>query len=1064
LSTKGKEYQLAVRIAGIIDKSFNTSLTTANSKLAKTVAKWDTTFTKLDKGFDNAWKAGKKCFSIIADAAGIATLAIGAATAASVAVGVEFESAFAGVKKTTEATAEEYEALRQTILAMTREIPASGAEIAEVMEVAGQLGIEKEVLAEFTEVMIKMGVSTNVAAEQAAESLARFANIMNMEQFDSGGISNYERLGSTVVDLGNKFATTESEIIDISTALAAAGNIAGLSEAEIMGISAAMASVGLTAEAGASSMSRLIMQMQQAVADGGNELRDYAEVAGMTGEEFAKLFRTDPDKAIIEFIEGLNEAGEGSYDILEDLELSTIRTRKAFLSLAGADDLLGKAIETANEAWNENLALEEEAQKRFITTESQLILMGNAFKELGIVAYDDLQEPFVGVISSIKESVNGFTDDLRASGAVGDWIQNIKNEFPTLQRNFKKFAEPVFNGIVGAGKWVVKNGKGIVSILAGIGATLATYKIASTVTHIVNALLSMPHIGAILGVAAAVTAVVSAFTAYKLHERELVENDLASHFGNIALSMEEIQAIAERIVGADSLGGVMDALKAFEDISVIGSNIESNIADLNRMNWKVSIGMELTPEEQEAYQATMDEYVASVQAYAEQSMYAVSLNLSIAFDDDSLESTNIVTKVNKFYQDKYDELADLGTQLSNAVSDAFEDGLFEFDEAEAIMKIQAQMATVQEALATSEFSGALAVLDAKYGNGTALTSDAFQNLQAELADQVQESTLAYDEALAKNYAAVQAAKDAGYLSDAEYNTAMEGLEDTYLKNTGDLQVKAIQFQIDTIMEAYGDEFGAMEDAIASAMEEWGDISSYEYGWSTNPVGLFDSVIEDAFNSNGIKKSTKEAIEKLWEELEPSVEELEALKQKYEAAGMAVPESVLQTLEEAYLIGAMTARRGSFGVGFKGDQQSAYYSLGSYIVNDEDYQWIEDILKGYEWELPKEINQRADGGLATRPELTWFAEKGPEMAIPIDGSQNAISLWEQTGRLLGMGSVLDGITLEGGTGPSIEYSPTLQFYGGTPSKDDLTEALRVSQDEFEELMDRYFKTHGRVSFG
>ena len=112
-----------------------------------------------------------------------------------------------------------------------------------------------------------------------------------------------------------------------------------------------------------------------------------------------------------------------------------------------------------------------------------------------------------------------------------------------------------------------------------------------------------------------------------------------------------------------------------------------------------------------------------------------------------------------------------------------------------------------------------------------------------------------------------------------------------------------------------------------------------------------------------------------------------------------------------------------------------------------------------------INQRADGGLATRPELTWFAENGPEMAIPIDGSKNAISLWEQTGRLLGMDSVLDGLDLSGGgNAPTIEYKPTLQFYGEAPSREDLDDALKVSQDEFDLLMERYFKTHGRVSFG
>lgn len=88
----------------------------------------------------------------------------------------------------------------------------------------------------------------------------------------------------------------------------------------------------------------------------------------------------------------------------------------------------------------------------------------------------------------------------------------------------------------------------------------------------------------------------------------------------------------------------------------------------------------------------------------------------------------------------------------------------------------------------------------------------------------------------------------------------------------------------------------------------------------------------------------------------------------------------------------------------------------------------------------------------------------EAAIPIDGSRNAVNLWEQTGRLLGMDSVLDNVSLEGGSSPVIQYNPVLKFYGDAPSRDDIADALSISQDEFEGLMERYLKDKGRVSFG
>src|SRR5690606_14958240 len=142
---------------------------------------------------------------------------------------IDFESAFADVTKTVDGTDEQIAALRQGILDMAKELPTSREAIAGVAAAAGQLGIETDNILGFTRVMIDLGNSTNLAAEDAATALARLANITQMPQ------SEFDRLGSTVVELGNNLATTEAEIVDMGLRIAGAGTQIGLSEAEILG-------------------------------------------------------------------------------------------------------------------------------------------------------------------------------------------------------------------------------------------------------------------------------------------------------------------------------------------------------------------------------------------------------------------------------------------------------------------------------------------------------------------------------------------------------------------------------------------------------------------------------------------------------------------------------------------------------------------------------------------------------------------------------------------------------------------------------------------------------------
>lgn len=292
---------------------------------------------------------------------------------------MDFETAVTGVAKTTDLTDEELAAMADSIRSLSTEIPATAEEISAVAEAAGQLGIQKDALLDFTETMVQLGTATNMTADEAATALARFANITGT------GADEYGRLGATIVDLGNNFATTEQEITEMATRLASAGTLAGISEPGILALAASMSSVGIEAEAGGTAMTETLNAIETAVAGGGEALDEFARLAGMSSEVFAETWQNDALSALTSFIGGLgqlDEQGESTVLVLENLGLTGVRQSNMLKSLGLAAEQMTGAVDLANTAWEENTALTDEASKRYATTQSQLILLQNSYRNV----------------------------------------------------------------------------------------------------------------------------------------------------------------------------------------------------------------------------------------------------------------------------------------------------------------------------------------------------------------------------------------------------------------------------------------------------------------------------------------------------------------------------------------------------------------------------------------------------------------------------------------------------------------------------------------------------------
>ncbi|MFT4227078.1 MAG: phage tail tape measure protein [Micropruina sp.] len=293
---------------------------------------------------------------------------------------MDWESQFAGVKKTVDGTPQQIDQLEGSLRGMARTMAASHEEIAAVAEAAGQLGVATPAIAGFTRTMIMLGETTNLTSDEAATSLAQMMNVMQTAPDKVGN------LASTLVALGNAGASTESEILGLTQRIASAGRQIGLSEDQVMGYASALANVGVEIEAGGTAMSMTFLKLEQISRRGGTALETVSKVAGT---DFRKAFEDDAAGATQKFIEGLGKvqaAGGDVTGILRSLGITGVREADAIRRLASSGTNLASSLDLAKSSIQSQSAILNEYAARAATTESKVQVAWNNIKDSAIDA------------------------------------------------------------------------------------------------------------------------------------------------------------------------------------------------------------------------------------------------------------------------------------------------------------------------------------------------------------------------------------------------------------------------------------------------------------------------------------------------------------------------------------------------------------------------------------------------------------------------------------------------------------------------------------------------------
>ena len=348
---------------------------------------------------------------------GIGAISVGLIKATQSAMA--FEESFAGIEKTVDATEAQFDRLAKQIIQLSTTIPVSADELNRIGELGGQLGIAVQNLPNFIQTVSTLATTTNLTVDNAALGLARLDAIAQTNG------ETFENVASTIVDLGNNFAATESEIMTTVLRIQQAAAQVGATTQDALAFAAALQAIGVPAQAGGTAVARVFQSIQSAVISGSEQLQIFGNIAEASGrttaESFAQFFKDDPAQAALAFIEGLgdiNEAGGDVISMLDDLDLKQRRTMLAILGLAEAEGLLADALDTARTSFDENTAATEEAIKRYRTTSSQLEILRGTFNELGIQIGNEVLPTFRGIVDSLQELVIGISISENAFGAI----------------------------------------------------------------------------------------------------------------------------------------------------------------------------------------------------------------------------------------------------------------------------------------------------------------------------------------------------------------------------------------------------------------------------------------------------------------------------------------------------------------------------------------------------------------------------------------------------------------------------------------------------------------------
>lgn len=1101
MASSGKRnYELEIVISGGTDASLTSSIRRAKKEIdslerqagLSSKALSESCFGMDTKGIDALGKASDRVFGAMLKGGLAAAGGVTAALGASVGVGMGFEAQMSTVQAIAQASESDMERLTAMAEEMGRTTQFTAEEAGQGLEYMASAGWS-------TQQMLDGLPGVMYLAASSGEDLALSADIV------TGTLTAFGREAGEAARLADVLAmasaATNTDVAGLGNAMEYVAPVAGALGYSFEDVSIAigmMSNANIKGEKAGTAMRTMLTNLAKPT----DQMLGYMDKLGLS--------LTDASGEMIPLRELLVDIRTGFAGLTE------AERAEYAAGIAGKEGMSGllAIVNTAQDDF-ENLtreidnatgAAQEMAQVRIDNLAGDIELLKSAAEGTGVEIYGGISEPLREVTQDATAWLEGFTEDL-------------SEEMPTIQRKAKQFGAALKDGfepVMELGAWFLENPDVITGSLAGITAAFGTFKTVQAAKNgvaLFGRLSGMISAWPVAAAGLAIGGIVGIGTAIKTAQKEAARANLDRHFGDITLSMEELEETAQLIVKSKNFEKIGETVESLGKTQELASAFGDASEELDRLNWKIGMGFGLDEGEMESYADAIDSMVQGAIDIVEQSQYTATLSVQAVFGSDNAGGSEILNGFNEMYASINGEVQELGKQLGDAYSKALEDGIINVDEARTIQELQQKLATITEQVSQAQFNARLERIGAQY-SGRNLDADTFQNLQQEISEALAERQAALEQSTEAVYANLSMQYQRGKISAGEYESRKQETADAFQVQSMAGQAEGLNFSAQSIMDAYAEEITQALPQMQADFAEAVESSMQTLAMGGNGALAFDAnVIRKSLGLDEISADTEDAIEELWAGAQPQFASLNELAISYREAGKKIPQSIQEGLNDAAIIGTIA-----------GDADAIMYMMAQSVSNNPEYTEIVSQAQNEGYKIPdaiaagitdnresintavgqlyddtqselnrqfgtgftvngtvgvnlrtirgmdmgREPEKHAKGGLIASPTLSWFAEEGPEMAIPLNNSARSFDLWQETGRRIGAFDSMYETFAEGLIDNSTSsfapvFSPVIQVTGGEGVESQVSAGLGAAYEQFVEYMERYRRETYRTAF-